>query len=196
MRLPGRLTSKVLKTLQRLSKSQLISLIKERRKVIRYHRDQKGDNRCWLDDFLVWDMLENSTLSVPDSFEGKMKICREFYTYRRAKKDDSFPVVSSFSTHSDRELKSLNKIQLILQIFIIQGVIGSHRDISGRPRSNKDDAELYLVLPEDTKADFRLPKRKEFLGEAKAPNAGCPSFWRSHELCEKRCDFTTWGPCK
>ena len=37
---------------------------------------------------------------------------------------------------------------------------------------------------------------EEFIGEAKAPHAGCPAFWRSHANCPvERHNLHRWGPC-
>jgi hypothetical protein len=54
---------------------------------------------------------------------------------------------------------------------------------------------LYALLPERLPADTRLPPRPEFLGEKKAPHAGCPSYVRSHAGCSthRSCSFMVWG---
>lgn len=58
-----------------------------------------------------------------------------------------------------------------------RNAIRAHRDARG------DDRLPYAVLPEKIPCDFRLPPEAEFLGEAIAPHAGRPSFWRSHSAC-------------
>lgn len=55
------------------------------RAAIRNHRDQKGDDRCWIDDYSVWGLL-NDTPAEPralPNYETMMKKCSAFYEYRR-----------------------------------------------------------------------------------------------------------------
>ncbi|HLC81031.1 MAG TPA: hypothetical protein VJH68_00055 [Candidatus Nanoarchaeia archaeon] len=44
------------------------------RTAIRCHRDQKGDERCWLDDYLVWKFIGTVSEEMP-SYEEGMKKC-------------------------------------------------------------------------------------------------------------------------
>ncbi len=87
--------------------------------------------------------------------------------------------------------------ELVETLFALQQSIRAHRDIFSKKRTLEDDRTLYALLPEKIPADFRLPPEPEFLGEAKAPRAGCPSFWRSHSTCATSDhDLHKWGPCK
>jgi hypothetical protein len=89
----------------------------------------------------------------------------------------------------------MTREELALEHARLGAAILRHRDIADRPRTADDDRALYAVLPEKLPADFRLPPEDEFLGEAKAPHAGCPSFWRSHAACPAAHDLHRWGPC-
>lgn len=54
-----------------MSIGQLQSEIMRLRSGIRYHRDQRGDDRCWLDDVKLYKLL-------PDSDQAEFKLpCRE-----------------------------------------------------------------------------------------------------------------------
>lgn len=181
-----------------LNEHSLRALIKLIRATIRWHRDQKGDDRCWLDDFKVWQMaFDRITVLYFLNFDTGMAICRIYYAFRRSDKADPIPedaIVDKRLWNAD--LDKMNAGELRLELEKLQTAIINHRDIEDRPRTFKDDRALYSVLPEKIPADFRLPAVEDFLGERKAPNAGCPSFWRSHGECLARCHkFHQWGPC-
>lgn len=180
-----------------LTRFQLQEALIERRNVIGYHRDQKGDDRCWLDDHLVHEMLgDTPALKVPQTFEGRMAKCEQFYLLRSVPDADKqeFDIWRWWYKHNwDLYFKS--RRTLFYELFRLQAAIVKHRDTK-RPRTVSDDRELYAAIPGKMVADFRLPPEHEFLGMAKAPNAGCPAFWNSHRDCREKCNFHQWGPCK
>ncbi len=188
--------------LLRLNLFELLDAIVDRRMVIRGHRDAKGDHRCWLDDFPVWNMLQENLdgrYALPP-YDAMMKQCRDFYENRNAPKADLISLDAIIDrAHWDDDLKRMYRIHLIDELVRIQEAIHRHIEIGDRSRTANDDRKLYAVLPEKVQADFRLPSREDFLGEGKAPTAGCPSFWRSHT--NNGCqgvghDLHNWGPCK
>lgn len=186
-------------TLARLSEAALEKAIHERRRVIRYHRDQLGDDRCWLDDYLVWVMLED-TPSEPKTlplYDEMMRRCGDFFTYRQVKTPDALSNEAIFDHgHWDDDLAKMHSDALLDELMKIQQAIRRHGDITDRPRTVDDDRRLYSVLPEKLPADFRLPPREEFLEGVKA-GAGCPNFWRSHQGCSaEHYDNHCWGPCQ
>lgn len=169
------------------------------RTAIRTHRDTRGDDRCWLDDYFVWNLIEG-TPTVPAGeppFDEGMDICRTYFKFRNATVPDPTPPDAvTDPTQWDNDLNNMNEQQLAAELTRLKNAIRAHRDIAGRPRTADDDRTLYAVLPEKIPCDFRLPPEADFLGEAKVPHAGCPSFWRSHAACPAPChDFTRWGPC-
>ena len=181
-----------------LSKKLLVSEIKKRRRAIRKHRDQKLDDRCWLDDYWLYEFLEDALPSPTrlPNFTEMMERCREFYTLRRKAEPDPIPSDAILDcNHWNEDLKFLDENGLCTELHKIQCALSNHRDVSAGPRSVQSDRELYGVLPEKIPADFRLPEEADFLGERKSPHAGCPSFWRSHMNCTKPCDIHSWGPC-
>lgn len=182
-----------------LGVDDLRDLILERRLAIRTHRDQRGDDRCWLDDYVVWAMLEDSPCAptVLPSFETGMQLCWQFYHWRRAEVADLVPADAILDSNLwDNDLEQMSAGQLFEELARIQSAIRQHRDINGRLRTIDDDRLLYMILPEKISADFRLPAEQDFLGEAKAPSAGCPAFWRSHSCClVLHHNLHQWGPC-
>jgi len=189
--------------LSRMNRQNLCSAIEECRAVIRRHRGQRGDNRCWLDDWSVWVMLSDTPEppKQPPPFEKAMRLCREFWTHRRAETVDSAPADANFVVRTwDDDLPRMGDSELLTHLILVLEAIRLHRDAplsERRPRTIDDDRRLYAVLPEKVSADFRLPTESEFLGEALSPYAGCPAFWRSHASCPvKDHDLHTWGPCK
>lgn len=186
--------------LKLLSRKGLIDAIIERRTDIRKHRDARGDDRCFLDDYLVWRWFVGPPTDPTEfiSVEHGMAQCILFYEYRNADEADQVPEDAILEpAHWDDDLAALDDKGLFFALSDIQQAIRKHRDITGRPRMTCDDRELYHVLPEKLPADFRLPSRGEFLGTVLFPHAGCPAFWNSHGQCQtKTHNFHAWGPCK
>ncbi|QQR93018.1 MAG: hypothetical protein IPJ89_02125 [Candidatus Iainarchaeum archaeon] len=183
-----------------LGNSALLYAIKERRDYLRWHRDQKLDDRCWIDDLGLWEFLDSTPAhqgKIP-SFEEGMRLCKEFYAHRRMDVPDPLPGDAVSDPHQwDVDLTRMHHGELVDVLHAIQQGIQAHSVIGSRPRTHEDDRTLYALLPEKIPADFRLPPEPEFLGEAKAPRAGCPSFWRSHSNCKTEThDLHRWGPCK
>ena len=130
-------------------------------------------------------------------FEKMMAKCREFYQSRGADGPDPIPADSIRNSKLwDFDLKRMTREDLLVELYAIQSEIKTHRDIKNRRRTIFDDRQLYKILPERVTADFRLPPRKDFLGEAKAPDAGCLAFWKSHSRCVSgTCNLHKWGLC-
>lgn len=172
--------------------------ILDRRRAIRHHRDQRGDDRCWLDDFLVWKFLPDGPhdpTTLAEVGDG-MEKCRAFFVHRRSETVDPIPEDAIVdSAHWDDDLQTMSHDELATELQGIDVAIKKHWDIHGRPRTIDDDQALYRILPEKMPADFRLPKEEIFLGTAKE-GVGCPCYWKSHELCGDKHNFHKWGPCK
>ncbi len=185
--------------ISRLSQGDCKIAILERRKSIRNVRDQRGDDRCFLDDLLLWKWLADSPPEPTNfSMESGMEQCTLFYEHRRKTEVDSVPQDAILDpARWDDDLEDMTLDQLRNELVHIQESIQAHRDIKDRPRTHEDDQTLYSILPERIPADFRLPTREEFLGEARSPSAGCPAFWQSHRGCDTQChNLHKWGPCR
>ncbi|HYD16853.1 MAG TPA: hypothetical protein VEF76_00065 [Patescibacteria group bacterium] len=169
------------------------------RHAIRRHRDAKGDDRCWLDDYFVWALIPGS-FAVPTAvppMEEAMDMCRGFYKRRRADTaDEQSPDAVTDPQQWDKDLEAMDDAALQAELARIRAAVRTHRDAACAALTLDDDRALYRVLPEKVAADFRLPPESVFLGEAGAPKAGCPAFWRSHAHCRvKRHNLPQWGPC-
>ncbi len=173
--------------------------IKEIRAAIRSHRDARGDDRCWLDDYHVWNAVGEGYFAppdFPDPVKG-MEQCRAYYRFRQASTPEPAPDSVINPVHWDDDLAAMDESGLVSELDRLRRAVAQHRDITDRPRTIDDDRALYAALPETAACDFRLPPEPDFLGEAKAPHAGCPSFWRSHSNCPAPChDIHVWGPCR
>jgi hypothetical protein len=73
--------------LAQMDEEQLRAEVKKLRGVIRYHRDQKGDDRCWVDDLRLYEILPEGaegydpTLPPEDVFLDNCKrFCRSRQT--------------------------------------------------------------------------------------------------------------------
>jgi hypothetical protein len=184
--------------LSKMAAPELQEAIAERRAAIRAHRDAKGDDRCWVDDHAVWSFVDAAPpdLTVPPSFDESMDRCRAFYHHRRADAPDA-PLAGGPSQNPDGDIARMTHAELVKCLVALQTNIRNHANIKDRPRNIDDDRALYGALPDRVAADFRLPPEPDFLGDAKAPHAGCPSFWRSHGTCAgAKHDLHKWGPCK
>lgn len=176
----------------------MLEKIRACRQAIRYHRDQKGDDRCWVDDYVVWKFLSDTPPepTKPPSFEKAMGCCRSFYDHRRAEQPDYAPANAvSNPALWDADLDALSEAERAAELERIQAAIRTHRDVIGRERTLDDDRALYDILPEKIPADFRLPGKPEFLDGVKL-GCGCPNFWKSHENCPtNNHNLHQWGPC-
>ena len=175
----------------------LLSQILELRKVIRCHRDQIGDDRCWVDDYLVWNSLPETkqVVRLPTYDEG-MKRCRTFFKYRNVSSLDEIPADAILDKKKwDDDLTKMDAEGLRSELGKLENAIYKHGNIVYRERTLEDDKELYNVLPEKIPADFRLPCEEDFLGTTRT-DAGCPQFWKSHANCSGEHNLHQWGPCK
>ena len=185
-----------------LSLPLLLQAIRDCRTDIREsHRDQKGDNRCWIDDVLVhrWISGSESDVKILPEALAMRELCSQFYEYRQNPADPLSPPEDHIDLGSvDRDLYEHENDRgwLLAEAARLGGVIKRHRDVGSRPRTYKDDAELYAeALPEKVIPYTRLPPREEFL-EGWGDRGGCPAFRRSHVDCStSEHNLHQWGPC-
>jgi hypothetical protein len=181
-----------------LSVADLRDAILAREFDVTSHAKAVGDNRCHYDDYKVHRHLDDTPkLEWPVPLEKMMEKCTYFFTFRRAAAKDAVPTESIYDVQKRWTFIQNADEDKLLHIFMYyQEAIFEHR--SARPITIKDDRLLYArVIPGNIELDLRLPPREDFLGEAKAPCAGCPAFWRSHANCDARlCNPHQWGPCE
>lgn len=71
-----------------LSNSELQEKVIKLREAIRYHRDQRGDDNCWLDDFSLYDLLPEKIKSNPELPNKQLMMvnCSRYYDCRKERK--------------------------------------------------------------------------------------------------------------
>lgn len=168
------------------------------RAAVRQSRDARGDERCWVDDRRIHATLPGAPPDPQTIPVDAMARCEAFYRHRRANEPDPFPEEINLDRESwNEDLDAMGGEALMEETARLIAAIEVHQAVPDLERTIDDDRALYAVLPEKIRADFRLPPEPEFLGEALAPRAGCPAFWRSHAACTAPChDLHRWGPCK
>src|SRR5882672_6316260 len=133
-----------------------IEKLKSLRTAIRYHRDQKGDDRCWLDDSGLWALLDEKEpkLTAAPPFEEMMARCRDFYVHRSSDVADAVPADAVIDPAKwDADLDAISESQVQAELARTRHAIMDHRDVAGRPLTLEDDRALYAVLPEKIPAD-------------------------------------------
>ncbi len=192
--------------LKKLSRSELFTAIIDRRKALRTHRDQVGDDRCWLDDYLLFAFVDGleSKMVKPD-YEAGMKLCTDFYNNCRV--DRVLPQHKHAALEPklwNKDLLGMDESRLLSKLERIQNEIVVLYNVIKRRRPRVADyLRLYKrTLPDGIMPDMRLPSEKEFLGvltqDSGCPqkSAGCPQFWMSHHDCPPEiCNPHQWGPC-
>lgn len=116
-------------SLEQLTIVELRSAITERRKQIRNHRDQKGDDRCWIDDYQVWTMLDDTPPepTEPLPFDEAMKCCQDFYVWRRSETVDAVPSDAILDPlHWNNDLLKISDEDLKIELLAIQQAIKVH----------------------------------------------------------------------
>lgn len=165
------------------------------RVAIRKHRDQKGDDRCWVDDYWLYDLLPGNKKRLPShiAYEEGMQCCIDFFEHRKSEPVYVQQEKTMIPEYKDDDLDVMNNRELTLELARLRHAIKQHMHIS-RKKTLQDDKLLYFVLPEKVPADFRLPNRQEFIEGVKS-GCGCPNFWKSHEQCSGEHNYHAWGPC-
>ena len=74
--------------LREMSEQQLIDEVMNLRNGIRKHRDQKGDDNCWLDDFALYGLLPEKIKADPQLPDKELMMvnCSRYYDCRKAGK--------------------------------------------------------------------------------------------------------------
>lgn len=186
-----------------LSLEELFFAVRHRRTLVRWHREQRGDDRCWLDDWVVHLVLADTPSEPAKLPEETLRLCTEFFEHRQAPDDPEelpeFGVTQRLLVDFPLQLALLgpggDRDFLIQQLSMLQYGILGHR--MADPRTWMDDRQLYAWLPENRPAITRLPAREKFLAVQPGERHGCPQFIASHATClaAVACDLHKWGPC-
>lgn len=185
----------------------LMLAIRTRRAIVRWHRDQVGDDRCIIDDHLVALTIADTPLAFPgfNEVEG-MEQCRRFHANRQAPDDVPQPPITKAERNAwDNDLRRVmhkhrNDTPRLERVLL--GLLQKlHAELlhfrATQPNTTyRDDRRLYRrTLPEKRKACTVLPRG--FLDVNPGACAGCPQFWASHAACPPgvRHNEHGWGPC-
>ena len=166
-----------------MSADELRAAIVELRNEIRWHRDQRGDDRCWLDDDKLYKTLPEKTgayTSAPPTGEFR-RLCVEFFESRQRPDEPAAaepegehghrPAVGP--TEHDGDLGAMNDEALAGELVRLQAGVRAHRDVARGARRWDHDRALYLLLSERTLVIWRLPSRERFIESCDLFNASC-----------------------
>jgi hypothetical protein len=142
------------------------------RQAIRYHRDQKGDERCYLDDDLLYERLPEGKTDVarvlPCNF---LENCKQFF---EARQNVPFKSVAELYQGWDKDKPYLSPVKLKLIIEMLQY---ASADMSN---SGCND---YLLDNTDENWEF-VQGYLEFYGEKDNPEHERPKGKRRLELID------------
>lgn len=163
--------------IQQMSVAELKDEVIRLRNGIREHRDTTGDDRCWLDDLLLYKLLPGS---LPESaelppWEEMERLCRQFFENRQCSRCPHSipPDAITDPAEWDKDLKHMLRDELYREALRLREAIRFHRDEHGKKRTAEDDEKLYTALPEKLPADTRLT------GSAFLPS--CRRFWKTRQ---------------
>jgi hypothetical protein len=141
-----------------LSLTHLKQEILDFRKDLRYHRDQLGDDRCWVDDSLLYEHLpEKKGIITRLPKWDKMAVeCSRFQRMRGSGKHTGIGFKEVNYNLFDSDLDKMDSTAMIRELMVLRVAVRKHRDL-GPKKTLEDDAELYALLPEKIPADFWLP---------------------------------------
>ena len=124
------------------------SQIVEMRKAIRSHRDQIGDDRCWIDDHAVYNTVPSIRQKVYlPSYEEGMRKCRLFYKNRNTDSVDATPQDAILDpARWNDDLLGMSADDLQEQHAKLEKAIIKHYNIPYDKKTIEDDKELYRVL--------------------------------------------------
>lgn len=146
------------------------------RQEIREHRDQRGDDRCWLDDVALHALLPDAPpalLELPP-WEEMEKRCAAYFENRQcAACPHAIPPDAILDPREwDGDLENMTDEKILAETLRLRQGIRLHRDI-GEKRTAIDDEALCALLPEKLLADSRLT------GPRFLPS--CRNFWETRQ---------------
>lgn len=65
------------------NQKRLIEMVLELRKAIRSHRDQRGDDRCWMDDEELYKVLPEGYTPPERDTTVELQLCEQYINCRR-----------------------------------------------------------------------------------------------------------------
>jgi hypothetical protein len=131
-----------------------------------YHRDQRGDERCWYDDLtLYWNLPEESRQPVRLTREEMADRCSHYHRWRSSVDRPALCAQDSQieSARCAQYVSAMSRWDLIAEARKLRQGIRNHRDKAFAKRTVSDDRALYKLVRGGLQADFRLPPANMFL---------------------------------
>lgn len=130
------------------------------RNIIRWHRDQKGDNRCWLDDWRVYEVVLGIKPPNLPAYSTCLILCEQYHHQRSAltPPNTSQLIIKDW----DADLQSFSEQRLIAERAQLLLAVNFHRNFNDGRRLAADDLRLYSVLHDGILLDQHLPPWEEF----------------------------------
>ncbi len=126
------------------------------RYAVRWHRDQFGDDRCWLDDWRVYKFLPEGFKNELPSYEACMELCKQYKNFRTETKPP-VPYESVTKNQLDIDLLYLSPSGLKYELEQICQAVRHHLNIGDGNRTASDDRLLYNILPDKIPANQSVP---------------------------------------
>jgi hypothetical protein len=138
---------------------------------IRWHRDQRGHDRCWLDDVKVYSNLPEYKNPYERGLPSRTEflgMCERFFEGRQGPTVNASPI-GTLDRDQDADLDQMATERLRNELLKLRDGIRRHRD-RGTSKDWEDDQRLYNLLPDNVGSVTTLPPRAEFLD-------GCEHFY-------------------
>lgn len=140
---------------------ELIELLEKWRAVIRWHRDEKGHDRCWMSDPALYSVILGRPFpQLPDT-ETCLVRCKHYHRCRSAPQAPPAQETLSGDLDADLKIMSIEKLKAEQREIRIATLIHRYLSDLGFLRA-RGDCELYAVLPEKVLPDQTLPPWGEF----------------------------------
>lgn len=136
---------------------QLRAELLDIRRDIRWHRDQVGDDRCWLDDLKLYTHIPGYLEPYANGMQSRrsfMMLCKRFYENRQNPTETARK--RGGVDDADNDVCGMDRMAIATEIARLRAGIRKHR-AAGAGRTWRDDNSLYLLLPERLPAATRLP---------------------------------------
>lgn len=133
-------------------KQTIHRMVVEYRSAIRWHRDQAGKDRCWIDDWYIFSVvLDIAPPPKFPSFERLTGYCEAFLRLRRG--NDKPKERRPMPLDPDSDLDRAGFWDLLGELSRVLSLTWDYYQIEHHRRKAKDVEKLYSALPEDIPAD-------------------------------------------
>ncbi len=148
--------------------------------------NMKGDNRCWLAYFIIYEAADIATLSSSARFPKEDFGDRCDHFIEHSPNPDQMVLWENAEPYHTYDVSKMNDAKLRAYIRRCRKVIGVHyrKFLTGK-YDYKDDQKIIALLPQKIIFDTRLPDREKM-----RPN--CDRFYECKEAQLDKNGFTDW----